>query len=252
MSFNSALNENLQLLRGNMTELSKTLKGIHAGKVLDVATGSGGFIHFLLDELTGYDEIVGIDSTERGAAAFAEAFKDKPNIRFLQMDATHMDFPDASFDTVCMANSAHHFPEPAVVLAEMKRILRPGGTFILLEMYRDNQAETQMTHVLLHHWWAAVDRVGGVVHNETYRREELVEMVAGLGLSELQFFDLSDLGDDPKNPEILEELNSIFDRYLQRAEEHPDLQAQGETLRRRVQDIGFHSASSLAFVARKK
>lgn len=234
-----------------MADLSKTLKVLHAGKILDVATGSGGFIHFLLDELTRYDEIVGIDSTERGAAAFAEAFKDKPNIRFLQMDATHMDFPDASFDTVCMANSAHHFPDPAVVLAEMKRVLRPGGTFILFEMYRDNQAETQMTHVLLHHWWAAVDRLGGVVHNETYQRGELVEMAAGLGLSETQFFDLNELDGDPKNLEILEELNPIFDRYIQRADGHPDLQAQGEALRRRVQEVGFHSAASLVIVARK-
>lgn len=234
-----------------MTELSKTLKGIHAGKVLDVATGSGGFIHFLLDELGGYDQIVGIDSSERGAAVFVESFKDRPNVRFIQMDATCMDFPSAFFDTVCMANSAHHFPDPAIVLAEMKRVLRPGGTFLLLEMYRDNQAEPQMTHVLLHHWWAAVDRLGGIVHNETYQRGELVEMAAGLGLSEPQFFDLSELDGDPKNPEILEELNPIFDRYIQRADGHPDLQAQGEALRRRVQEIGFHSAASLVVVARK-
>ena len=234
-----------------MADLSKTLKVLRAGKVLDVATGSGGFIHFLLDELGGYDQIVGIDSSERGAAVFAESFKDRPNICFIQMDATCMDFPGASFDTVCMANSAHHFPDPVAVLAEMKRVLRPGGTFLLLEMYRDNQAETQMTHVLLHHWWAAVDRLGGVVHNETYQRGELVEMAAGLGLSETQFFDLSEPDGDPKNPEILEELNPIFDRYIQRADGHPDLQAQGEALRRRVQEVGFHSAASLVVVARK-
>ena len=236
-----------------MTELSEILKAMDAGKILDVATGSGGFIHFLLDKLGGYEEIVGIDSSERGAAAFAESFKDKPNIRFIKTDATCMDFPDASFDTVCMANSAHHFPDPVTVLAEMKHVLRPGGTFLLLEMYRDHQAETQMTHVLLHHWWAAVDRrTDGVVHNETYQREELVEMVAGLGLSEPQFFDWSELDDDPKNPEILEELDLVIDRYLQRAEGHPDLQAQGEALRRRVREVGFHSAASLAVVARRK
>ena len=235
-----------------MTELSKTLKAIYACRVLDVATGSGGFIHFLLGELKEYEEIIGIDASERGAVVFAKSFKDRPSIRFVCMDATQMDFPDASFDTVCMANSAHHFPDPVPVLAEMKRVLRPGGTFILFEMYCDNQAETQMTHVLLHHWWAAVDRAEGVIHNETYQRGELVEMVAGLGLSEPQFFDLSELDGDPKNPEILEELNPIFDRYIQRAEGHPDLQAQGEALRRRVQEVGFHSAASLVVVARKK
>jgi ubiquinone/menaquinone biosynthesis C-methylase UbiE len=106
-----------------MTELSKTLKTIDAGKILDVATGSGGFIHFLLDEFGEYEEIIGIDSSERGAAVFAESFKDKPNIRFVRMDANHMDFPDASFDTVCMANSAHHFPDSVPV----RDVLRQSG-----------------------------------------------------------------------------------------------------------------------------
>jgi ubiquinone/menaquinone biosynthesis C-methylase UbiE len=227
------------------------LANIPAGRVLDVATGSGGFIHFLLEGLKDYKEIIGVDNNERAQAAFAEAFKDKPNIRFQLMDANHLDFDSDSFDLVCISNSLHHFDDPQAVLRQMERVLRPGGCLLVSEMYRDGQTETQMTHVHLHHWWGAVDTVNGVTHHETYRREQLVELVSGLGLKEVAQYDLSDTSDDPHNPEISAELNPVFERYIQRAEGHPDLQSRGAELRQRVAEIGFHSATTLVIIGRK-
>jgi ubiquinone/menaquinone biosynthesis C-methylase UbiE len=222
-----------------------------AGRVLDVATGSGGFIHFLLDRLKGYTEIIGIDTSERAAAAFEDAFADKPNIRFRSMDACHLEFDAESFDLVCVSNSLHHFDDPRAVLLQMVRVLRPGGHLLVCEMYRDGQTEAQMTHVHLHHWWAAVDSVNGLTHRETYLREELVALVSGLGLKDEVQEDLSDLSADPKSPSILEELNPVIERYLQRARGHPGLQRRGEALRQRMAEIGFHSATALVILARK-
>lgn len=233
-----------------MTTPKDILGEIHGGRVLDVATGTGGFVHFLLEGLKDYDEIIGIDSNERYKTPFEDAFKDKPNVRFQALDACQLDFPDGSFDLACISNSLHHL-DPELVLSQMKRILRPGGIMLIAEMYRDGQTETQMTHVHLHHWWGAVDTVSGVEHRETYPRGELVEMANRLGLSEMRMFDLSDLGDDPKNPDILAELNPVFDRYIQRAEGHPELQARGEELRKRVQEIGFHGATTFVAIGRK-
>jgi ubiquinone/menaquinone biosynthesis C-methylase UbiE len=133
----------------------------------------------------------------------------------------------------------------------MERVLRPGGHLLVAEMFRDGLTETQMTHVYLHHWWAAVDTVSGVVHRETYQRHELVEMVSSLGLKDLALYDLADMSENPKNPEIIAELESVFERYIQRAEGHPDLQARGAELRQRVQEIGFHGATTLIAIATK-
>jgi SAM-dependent methyltransferase len=221
------------------------------GRVLDVATGSGGFIHFLLEGLKGYTEIIGVDNNERAAAVFDEALKDKSNIHFQMMDATRLDFDSDSFDLVCVSNSLHHFDDPLAVLHQMERVLRPGGHLLVSEMYCDGQTETQMTHVHLHHWWAAVDTVNGVTHHQTYQRGELVELVSSLGLIETALYDLSDTSDDPKNPEISTELNPIFERYIERAEGHPELQARGVELRQRVAEIGFHSASTLVIIGKK-
>jgi len=227
------------------------LANISAARVLDVATGGGGFIHFLLEGLKDYTEIIGVDSNERAQAAFEEAFKDKPNIRFQPMDAAHLDFDSDSFDLVCISNSLHHFDDPQAVLCQMERVLRPGGCLLVSEMYCDEQTETQMTHVHLHHWWAAVDTANGVTHRKTYRRDELVGLVSGLGLNDVAQYDLSDTSDDSHSPEISSELNPVFERYIQRAEGHPDLQSRGEELRQRVVEIGFHSASTLVILGTK-
>lgn len=229
------------------------LKTLHAGRILDVATGSGNFIHALLDLLGSSDEIIGIDTSEKSATAFAEAFAGKP-VRFMQMDAARMDFPDASFDTVSIAYSLHHMPDLEGTLAEMKRVLRPGGHFIISEMYRDDQAEAQMTHVLMHHWWAAVDTARGISHNETFTRQQILDIVNRLGLEALRVDDKKDLTSDPRDPETVKYLVGVIDQYLERLQELPGeaaLHQRGEELRRRVQEIGFHSATTLLAVGRK-
>jgi len=224
---------------------------VSGGKVLDVATGNGGFIHFLMEGLKDYEEIIGIDTKEGLEEVFDEQFGGK-SIRYQQMDAAKMEFADESFDTVCISNSLHHMPDLSATLNEMLRVLKPGGYLILLEMYCDNQTETQMTHVQLHHWWGAVDRSQGVSHNETFRREEILELVAGLGLAEMRVNELSALGENPHDPAILAEINPVIDRYIQRAEWYPELQARGEELRQRLEEVGFDSAASLLIVGRKE
>jgi SAM-dependent methyltransferase len=233
-----------------MNETEDILGEISGGRVLDVATGGGNFIHSLVEDLKDYTEIIGVDNNKNAAAAFGEAFRKERNIHFQLMDAHHLDFEDSSFDLVCISNSLHHL-DPLPVLTEMKRVLRPGGSLLVSEMYRDEQTETQMTHVLLHHWWAAVDSVNGIVHRETYTRQQLLDLVSSLGLADVTSFDLSDLSEDPKSPDFLPQLDPVFESYIQRANGHPDLQARGEELKQRVKEVGFHSATTLIMLGRK-
>jgi ubiquinone/menaquinone biosynthesis C-methylase UbiE len=230
------------------------LNWLSGGRVLDVATGSGDFISFLLEGLKEYDEIIGIDNNASRATAFAETFKDKPKIRFVIMDAMRMDFPDDSFDTVCISNSLHHMSNVMAVLNEMKRVLKPRGHLVISETYHDGQTETQMTHVLLHHWWATIDTAQGIVHKVTYTRKQITDFADILGLHNIVFHELYDLSDDPKHPDTIKSLSDTIDRYIERAKDLEDgekLRRSGEYLRRRVQEIGFHSATALIVVGEK-
>lgn len=57
------------------------------------------------------------------------AIDDLPNVEFMMAGAEDIPFPDASFDVAFMFKSLHHVPLPLMdqALAEVKRVLRPGG-----------------------------------------------------------------------------------------------------------------------------
>jgi len=228
----------------------RVLGDISGGRVLDVATGTGGLVRFLLDGLRDHAEIVGIDTNAERAAAFSAAYGDTPDIRFEQMDAHHLGFLDHSFDTVCISNSLHHFADPDPVLAEMLRVVRRGGHLVVNEMYRDGQSEAQATHVLLHQWWASVNRIRGEMHRETYERAQIVDIVGRLGLADLRAIDLADPDEDPHDPEAVAELEAAIDRHIELAEGHPDLQARGEVLRARLRAVGVRGATQLVMIGR--
>ena len=224
---------------------------IDGGRVLDVATGTGSFVAFLLEGLRSHDEIVAIDSSADRASAFSEAFSDRTDVRFEVMDAHALAFADGSFDTVCVSNSLHHFEDPAPVLAEMLRVVRPGGHVIVNEMHRDGQSASQLTHVLLHHWWAAVGRATGEVHRETYERSAIVGLIAGLGLADLRLHDLEDPAEDPHDPATIADLDAAIDRFMERAAALPELRGRGEELRSRLHEVGATSAMQLLAIGRR-
>jgi SAM-dependent methyltransferase len=55
------------------------------------------------------------------------------NVDFRRGDVERLDLPDSSFDVVTSRFSAHHYPAPNRALAEVVRVLRPGGVFLLVD-----------------------------------------------------------------------------------------------------------------------
>ena len=111
-----------------------------------------------------------------------------------------------------------------------------------------------MTHVLLHHWWAAVDRARGVDHFPTLKKSELLDHIGMLGCETCYQTDLVDLSEDPQDPAVLTFLNEIMDQYLALAHQQANgagLAAKGEALRKRLFKFGYHNATALVWVGRK-
>ena len=59
-------------------------------------------------------------------------------ISFVSADSEHLPFADGSFDVVTCSNSFHHYPHQQVVVHDIRRVLRPGGRFMLIDGFRDN------------------------------------------------------------------------------------------------------------------
>ncbi len=231
-----------------MGTLEETLKTISSEKMLDVATGRGDFIFILQEMLGAFGKAVGID-IKKAEAWNSEETQKKP-VEFIEMDAAALKFEDSSFDLVSLSNSLHHLPERKKALQEMMRVLKPGGIFILHEMYTDGQTPAQQTHTLLHQWWGKIDTLSGVFHDSPYKRDELVQALQDMGITQWEYFDEADLSGDPFDPNLVEELDKIITAYQKKTTDQK-LISEGEELRLRVKSIGFHSATQMIAIGRK-
>jgi len=96
------------------------------GEVLDLACGTAN----LLPMVTRY---AGVDASLEMLRA---ARRKHPAAPLAAADAAALPFADARFDTVVSASAFHIFPEPERALAEVRRVLRPGGRLLLLDWSR--------------------------------------------------------------------------------------------------------------------
>ena len=58
----------------------------------------------------------------------------RPNIKFIEGGAENIPLPDNYFDKVVASASFHHFSDQDKALEEMKRVLKPDGKIIILEI----------------------------------------------------------------------------------------------------------------------
>jgi SAM-dependent methyltransferase len=96
-------------------------------EVLDLGCGAGYGTAYLADTAR---RVVGAD-VDSTAIAYARDRYARPNVDFEVVDASALPFPAGSFDTVAAFEMIEHVEEAGAVVAEVARVLRPGGTFVL-------------------------------------------------------------------------------------------------------------------------
>jgi phosphatidylethanolamine/phosphatidyl-N-methylethanolamine N-methyltransferase len=97
-----------------------------SARILEVAAGTGLVsveLASVAGELTATDASPAMLDVLRGRLA-AEGH---PEVKVQTADVLSLSFPDGSFDAVVVANLLHLLPDPAAALAELRRVLRPGG-----------------------------------------------------------------------------------------------------------------------------
>lgn len=99
---------------------------------LDIATGAG---HTALAFAPHVASVIASDLTPEMLVESAKlaAAKGHANMTTAQADAERLPFPDASFDLVTSRIAPHHFPDIPAFLRESRRVLKPGGTFALVD-----------------------------------------------------------------------------------------------------------------------
>jgi len=238
-----------------MEKLTAFLRSYPNAKILDVGTGSGQFIDLVTSLDEGYGEIIGIDISEPALAAARKAFANRERIRFEKMDVLDMTYQDASFDVVFLSNSLHHLSQIPATIHAMERVIKPHGALLINEMRSDELSPRQISHRLLHHFAAKVDRMLGLTHDETFSKAAILQLLeTNSSFSIDATWDLTYDHPEENTPEELTHLLATIDRLVARIPDdprRPAMVAEAETIRQYIQTHGFDSATEFLVVLKK-
>jgi ubiquinone/menaquinone biosynthesis C-methylase UbiE len=97
-------------------------------RALDVGAGAGAFAFAIAPRVR---EVVAVELDEALAArARADA---PPNVEVVVGDGEHLPFERASYDVAGTLRTLHHTPRPELLVAELARVTRPGGTILIVD-----------------------------------------------------------------------------------------------------------------------
>ena len=106
-------------------------------RVLDVGCGTGVFAERILSAVP-HAQVWGVDLVSAMLVKGSSRWKrHSGQVVAIQGDSERLPFDSGAFDFVTCANSFHHYPNQANAVAEMKRVLKPGGRLLLVDGFRD-------------------------------------------------------------------------------------------------------------------
>lgn len=123
-------------------------------QILDMATGTGDVLISLLRTNPDITEAVGLDISENMLALCRKKiaqYKFDNRVRLVRADVTASPFTDESFDVVTISFGIRNTADPAQTLAEIYRLLKPGGTALILEFAMPTNKILRFCHRLYLH-----------------------------------------------------------------------------------------------------
>jgi ubiquinone/menaquinone biosynthesis C-methylase UbiE len=148
-------------------------------RVLEVATGPG---HVAMAFAAVCREVVGLDLTAAPIAIANRAGRARglENVRFEVGDAEHLPFAAGEFDIAVCRFAFHHFENPAIVIAEMTRVCRPGGSVAIEDLIASEHSERAAYH-------NRFEQLRDSSHTRALPLSELTTMMASAGLEIVRF-----------------------------------------------------------------
>jgi demethylmenaquinone methyltransferase / 2-methoxy-6-polyprenyl-1,4-benzoquinol methylase len=148
-------------LDGRWRRLAAAAADVSLGsRALDVCTGTGDLAFELADRVGPTGAVVGVDFSEPMLErATAKAAANGASATFQTADALELPFADSEFDGATVAFGARNLSDLDRGLAEMARVVRPGGRVVVLEITTPRRLKA------LHGLWfdRLVPRIGGLV-----------------------------------------------------------------------------------------
>jgi arsenite methyltransferase len=119
-----------------VAQRSATLKSLHlveGERILDIGSGPGLLAHDMAAAVGPQGRVCGIDTSEPMLAMSEKRCAAQPWVEFRQADATQLPYPEGSFDAAVSTQVYEYVPNIPAALAELYRVLRPGGRAVILD-----------------------------------------------------------------------------------------------------------------------
>jgi ubiquinone/menaquinone biosynthesis C-methylase UbiE len=134
-------------------------------RILDAGCGNGRYTRFILQHADDNTVITCFDISQRMLKRARSRLKN-PRVTQVAADLTRLPYPDAFFDAIVCGWVLEHLPDPRPGLAELSRVLQPGGKLLLLV------TEDTLTGSMCSRMW----------HCRTHNRRELQRLCREFGL----------------------------------------------------------------------
>lgn len=236
-----------------LNELRSYLENACVGHLLDVATGEGDFLRFVLDSVASFDSATGLEpAKERLVAAKNKLFPYKVDL--VLGNVRKIPFEDNYFDFVTVSNALHHFELPVKAIQSMMRVLVAGGRLLVNETVCDGLNPAQEAHLEYHTLKADIDAARGIYHRHTYSTREIFDIMKEAHV-EVEKTILA--ADEPlmlNSKEKIWQFSHKIDEMIAGAGELPQkhsFESRGWSLKEKIRTDGFQLPPQLTLIAYK-
>ena len=169
-------------------------------KFIDVCCGTGMITADLARQVGATGMVIGLDFSANMLAIARrrlERWMPDHNVELVQANATAIPFPDNTFDGATIGYGLRNVLEPRQLLIEVKRVVKPGGRVIALEMAKPYlPVYKDLYYHYLHHWVPLLGKI--LTHNrDAYqylhdsiisfiRQDEVTAIYRELGFQNIQ------------------------------------------------------------------
>ena len=159
----------------DLAQIAAWGRALAPARALDLATGGG---HTALALASFTRDVIACDVTEPmlGAARGLLRERGAGGARFVAGEVEALPFRDGVFDVVTCRIAAHHFADVAGAVREVRRVLRPGGSFLLQDILGHDDADAAA-------FITEVERRRDPSHVRAYRAVEWRAFLRAAGLT---------------------------------------------------------------------
>ena len=236
-----------------LSELRSYLENACVGHLLDVATGEGDFLRFLLDTVATFDSATGLEASKESLAiARNKLFPYKVDL--VLGSVRKLPFEESYFDFVTISNGLHHLEQPVKSIQSMMRVLLSGGRLLINETVCDVLHPAQQAHLDFHTLKADLDAAKGIYHHQYYSREELFALLQEAHVEVEKFFISDNEPDILNSREKIWQFSHKIDEMLEMAGElaHKNsFESRSWELKEKIRTCGFQKPPQLTMIAYK-